>query len=272
MTISRSPENRGGANKLALYSILVIAAVAAAIIITFFVTGFESRSATGDQSGVSDLAVSSSLPLSTRVPDPTEAPISDIGLKLLAVEPPPAPRFIPEVKFGEVLAQGLVDVDLPGGAASETWYSFQVDTSTRDITLFYALYGSSPSIITRTVQINDYTQRSKLNSAEVTLYYPEGPIRTIVYDRATGIITLTQQYPQPYGPSMFTPELRVAMVNQDIVLSDEAGSISAQLQLDLSGLTDSEQIILERSAPELIDEVLSEIQDLVIQIEDKRVK
>ena len=110
MTISRSPENRGGANKLALYSILVIAAVAAAIIITFFVTGFESRSATGDQSGVSDLAVSSSLPLSTRVPDPTEDPISDIGLKLLAVEPPPAPRFIPMVLFlrGSQLPRGSI--------------------------------------------------------------------------------------------------------------------------------------------------------------------
>ena len=272
MRISRSPENRGGVNKLALYLILIVTAVTAAIFVTYFVAGFESRSATGDQSGVSDLAANSGLPLSTVVPDPTEAPISDIGLKFLAAEPPPAPRFIPDVNFGEVLAQGLVDIDLPGGAASQSWYSFQVDTSTRDITLFYALYGSSPSIITRTVQIDGYTQRSKLKSAEVTQYFTEGPERIIVYDRATGTITLTQQYGQPYGPSMFTPELRVAMVNQEIVLSDETGSINAQLQLDLSGLTDSEQIILKRSAPELVDAVLSEIQDLVIQIEDKRLK
>ncbi len=272
MRISRSPEHRGGTNKLALYSILVITAVAAAVFITYFVTGFDSRSATGDQSGLSDLAVNTSPPLSTRMPDPTEAPISDIGLKLLAAEPPPAPRFIPDVKFGEVLAQGLVDIDLPGGAASQSWYSFQVDTYTRDITLFYALYGSSPSTITRTVQINDNTQRSILDNAEVTLYYEEGPERNIIYDRESGTITLTQQYAQPYGPSMFTPELRVAMVNQKMVLSDDSGSITAQLQLDLSGLSDSEQIIFERSAPELVDAVLSEIQAIVIQIEDRRAK
>ena len=272
MRISRSPENRGGANKLALYLILIVTAVAAAIFVTYFVTGFESRSATGDQSGVSDLAANSGLPLSTVVPHPIEAPIFDVGLKLLAAEPPPAPRFIPDVNFGEVLAQGLVDIDLPGGAASQSWYSFQVDTYTRDITLFYALYGSSPSTITRTVQINGYTQRSKLDNAEVTLYYEEGPERNIIYDRETGIITLTQQYAQPYGPSMFTPELRVAMVNQKMVLSDDSGSITAQLQLDLSGLSDSEQIIFERSAPDLVDAVLSEIQALVIQIEDRRAK
>jgi hypothetical protein len=69
---------------------------------------------------------------------------------------------------------------------------------------------------------------------------------------------------------MFSPELRVAMVNQKMVLTDESENISVQLQLDLTGLSDSEYLVFKRSAPELVDAALSEIQDIVKQIEDGR--
>jgi hypothetical protein len=71
---------------------------------------------------------------------------------------------------------------------------------------------------------------------------------------------------------MFSPELRVALVNQRMELKDETGTISAELQLDLTGLSDSEVIVFQRSAPGTVEDVLSELQALVGQIEGRRVK
>jgi hypothetical protein len=93
-----------------------------------------------------------------------------------------------------------------------------------------------------------------------------------VFDGNQGTITLTQQIRQPYGPSLFSPELRVALVNQRMLLKDETGAISTELQLDLSGLSDSEVLEFQRTAPEIVDDVLSELQDLVRQVEGKRLK
>lgn len=270
MRVSRAPEKRGGTNKILLYLSLVVTVVIVGILIAYFTAGFESRSATGDQTGLTELAVSPAQAEPTFAPVSTATPEPKTELTLLATEPISLPRVIPDVKFGEVLSEGLVDINLPGEVTAESWYTFQVNTSTRDITLFFALYGNSADTITRTVKIDGYTQRGKLNSAEVTLFYPEGTERLIIFDGQQGIITLAQQYPQPFGPSMFSPELRVAMVNQKMVLTDESGNINAQLQLDLSGLSDSEHMVFKRSAPELVDAALTEIQELVKQIEDKR--
>jgi hypothetical protein len=53
-------------------------------------------------------------------------------------------------------------------------------------------------------------------------------------------------------------------------LTDETGTISAQLQLDLSGLSDSEHLIFERADPRLVESALAEIRALADQIEGKR--
>lgn len=269
MKISRAPEKRGGSNKTLLYFSLVVTIAVAAVLVTYFATGFEFPSATGDQTGLA--AIPAQLP-TTAAPSPTVAPEPEpqLGLKMLAAEPISPPRVIPDVKFGEVLSEGLVDVSLPGEVTAESWYTFQVNTATRDITLFFALYDDSASTITRTVKIEGYTQRGSLNQAEVTYVYPDGTERLIVFDREAGVITLAQQYQQPQGPSMFSPELRVAMVNQKMVLTDESESISVQLQLDLTGLSDSEYLVFKRSAPEIVEAALAEIQDIVKQIEDGR--
>jgi len=268
MKVSRAPEKRGGTNKLWLYLSLVAIVVIAGVLITYFNVGFESLSVTGDGTGQTDSPAQASpivAPTPTDVPEatsehshgPTEEPLS-------------SHRDKPDVNFGEVLSEGLVALDLPGDATAESWYTFQVDTSTRDITLFFALYGDSPETIIRTIKIEEYVQHGDLSKAEVTLFYPEGPDRQITFDGGLGVITLAQRYEQPYGPSMFSPGLRVAMVNQKMVLTDDTGTISAQLQLDLSGLSDSEHIAFERSDPELVLAALSEIQELVEQIENKR--
>jgi hypothetical protein len=274
MKISRAPEKRGGSNKTLMYSLAVVAIAVAAILVVYFATGFGPRFATGDQTGLNDLAVSPvQLPIAP-VPDPSPTPAAEpeSPMTILADEPISLPRVIPEVKFGEVLSEGLVDVDLPGNVTVESWYTFQVNTTSRDITLFFVLYGDSADTITRTVKVEGYTQRGSLNQAEVTLFYPEGTDRVIVFDREQGTINLNQQYQQPYGPSMFSPELRVALVNQNMELTDDSGDIRVQLQLDLTGLSDSEHLVFQRSAPELVDAALSQIQAIVKQIEDKRVQ
>ena len=124
----------------------------------------------------------------------------------------------------------------------------------------------------RTVKIEGYTQGHDLENAELTLFYPEGPERVLNFNRGRGTITLTQQYQQPHGPSIFSPELRVALVNHGMALSDDTGNINLELQLDLTGLSDSEVMVFQRSAPEVVEAALSEIQGLVNQIEAKRIR
>ena len=276
MRVSRAPERRGGANRIVLYLSLIFAAVVIGILITYIATGFESPSATGDQTGITGLApdnapgVDQAAP--TPVPAATATPMPTVALKMLEAEPQPQPRFIPDVHFGEVLAEGFLDINLPGNNTHQGWYTFQVNTASRDITLFFAVYDQSESTIIRTVKIEGYTKGNGLENAEVTLFYPEGSERVIVFDQGQGTITLTQQIRQPYGPSLFSPELRVALVNQRMLLKDETGTISTELQLDLTGLSDSEVMVFQRSAPDIVEDVLSELQDLVNQIEGRRTK
>jgi hypothetical protein len=276
MRVSRAPEKRGGANRIVLYLSLVFAAIAIVILVTYLTTGFELRSATGDQSGIIEVAANNSSSVSqsepTPIPPATATPVPTVALRMLESEPQTQPKLIPDVQFGEVLSEGFVDINLPGNNTNQSWYTFQVDTTTRDITLFFAIYDQSQSNIVRTVKIDGYTQGTNLESAEVTLFYPEGPERVVVFDRRQGTITLTQQMRQPYGPSVFSPELRVALVNQQMELKDETGTISAELQLDLTGLSDSEVMVFKKSAPEIVDDVLFELQGLVRQIEGGRVK
>lgn len=165
-----------------------------------------------------------------------------------------------------------MQVELPGNNAARTWYTYQVDTATRDITLFFALYSGSSNTMVRTVKIEGCTQGHDLENAELTLFYPEGPERVLNFNRGWGTITLTQQYQQPHGPSIFSPELRVALVNHGMALRDDTGNINVELQLDLTGLSDSEVMVFQRSAPEVVEAALSEIQGLVNQIEAKRIR
>ena len=55
-------------------------------------------------------------------------------------------------------------------------------------------------------------------------------------------------------------------------LSDGSGDISAELQLDLSGLSDSELILFRHKTPDVVDRALTEIQELLNQVETKRAK
>jgi hypothetical protein len=179
---------------------------------------------------------------------------------------------LPEVEFGEALGEGVMKLKLPAGNLVDIWYTFQVDTKTRDITVFYALFDEKLQSVMTTVRIDNYTQGNELENAEVTLYYPDGSERVLAFDRTEGTMVLTQLYKLPHGPSMFSSGLRRALVYYGIKLQDETGDTTIELHLDVSGLSESEEIVFKQSAPAAVETVLEEIKVLVDQIEEKRLE
>jgi len=286
LKISRASEHRAGGKKYVLYSSSIVVAILVGLLVSYFVSQMETSSATGDQSGVAQKGPDTNMPNTGNTANGASAavtptPVSTAIPSPTLVQEPVMPdhdsltKLVPDVRFGEVIAEGFVELELPGKSPNNvalTWYTFQVDTTTRDITLFFALFNESLDSLTRTVHLDDYTQGGQLQKAELTLFYPDGPERVLNFDREEGTISLTQQYRQPHGPSLFSPELRVALVKPNMVLHDATGSISTRLQLDLTGLTDSEEMVFQLSSPEGVQDVLFEIQALVNQIESKRTR
>jgi hypothetical protein len=145
-----------------------------------------------------------------------------------------------------------------------------VDTRTRNITLFFALYNDAGALVS-TVKVEEYTQGARPDRAEVTVYHQNGPKRLLLFDGVEGTVTETQEFNfRPHGPSLFSPGLRSALVYYQVTTEDAAGSTRVELNRDLSGLLASEAITFRRSAPETVDRALVEIGLLVNQIEDKR--
>jgi hypothetical protein len=176
----------------------------------------------------------------------------------------------PDAVFGEVLEEGLTELRYPRGEVVKSWYSFQVDTETRDITLFFAQYDDALDTILSTVRIDNYTKGTNLENAEVVLNFQDGSARTLSFDRNEGTINLNQQYMLPVGPSMLSSDLRRALVYYGMELQDTSGDVQVELHLDLSGLSQSEGLEFTKFVPETVEDVLQELQTLVQQIEDKR--
>ena len=226
---------------------------------------------------------STPAPTATSQPTPTPIgvpePVAEVPAATGAEsEPPLEPAtelpldFLPEVDFGEVLSEGLVQLKLPSGDLAETWYSFQVDTESRDITVFFALVDREMQSVLSTVRINNYTRGHDLESGEVTLYYQDGSERVLDFNGAEGVMTLTQHYSVPYEPSMFSPNLRRAMVWYGMKLKEESSDATVELHLDVSGLSASEEMVFKQTVPTAVNSALSEIKVLVDQIEDERLR
>ncbi|MFP6636032.1 MAG: hypothetical protein VCB79_08935 [Dehalococcoidia bacterium] len=178
--------------------------------------------------------------------------------------------FLPEVRFGDILDEGLVDLKMPGGETVDTWYTFQVDTEKRDITVFFALFDAEKRSVLSTVQLNNYSKGNDLESGMVTLYYEDGSERVLAFDGAEGTMNLTQHYKVPFGPSMFSPDLRRSLVYYGLELQSEAGDQTMELHLDISGLSQSEKMVFKQSSPDEVSAALAEIQVMANQIEDQR--
>ena len=306
MRASRAPEARGINKRVVLIS-LIIAGIIAAVVVTYFSLGSDSISAKSEQiTEPQNLAVSSpSLgdpdlvpgptpepdpvptnvppPTATPAPSPTPVPVTEstqIDDSYIEPQPVAAPtlqpesatslRSLPDAQFGEVLEEGLTELRFPGGKLVNTWYSFQVDTETRDITLFFAQYDETLETLQATVKVDKYTRGADLENAEITLYFPDGSSRVLFLDGDAGTVALDQQYNLPVGPSMFSSGLRRALVYYGMDLQDETGNIQVTLHLDLSGLSLSEGLEFTRLVPGTVDDALLELQVLVEQIEDQR--
>jgi hypothetical protein len=268
----RAPEHRYGPNRSLLYATIVIAVIIVVGLVVYITTSLQSSS-NADQVAIVTPAQPILLPTVVAVPPtiaPTRVPQESAQESVAAVKT--EPLFAPDIRIGEILSQGFVDVTLSGAYNTKSWYTFQIDTTTRDITVYFAIYDNSYDNIIRTLQIDKYTEGKDIQNAKLSIFYDEGPARTVQFNRDEGTITMTQQYSQPFGPSLFSPDLRVALVNQRMQLSDGSGDISAELQLDLTGLSDSELILFRHRTPDVVDRALIEIQELLNQVETKRAK
>ena len=231
-------------------------------------------------------------PTATPVPEPTAVPATAVPVLRPTATPIPVPavvsepektveavvvadesenlNFLPDVKFGDVLDEGLMKLKMPGGESVDTWYTFQVDTEKRDITVFFALFDAERQSVLSTVQLNNYTRGSELQKGMVTLYYEDGSERVLAFDGVEGTMTLTQHYKVPFGPSMFSPDLRRSLVYYGLKLQDEAAGLTMELHLDISGLSESEKMVFKQSAPNEVAMALAEIKVMADQIEDYR--
>ena len=238
---------------------------------------------------VNEIPVAILEPTATPVPKPTAVPATPVPVLLPTATPIPAPEvvsetekpsetvvetdssgnldFLPEVKFGDVLDEGLMELKMPSGESVDTWYTFQVDTEKRDITVFFALFDAESQSVLSTVQLNNYTRGNELQNGMVTLYYKDGSERVLAFDGAEGTMTLTQHYKVPFGPSMFSPDLRRSLVYYGLKLQDEAAGLTMDLHLDISGLSESEKMVFKQSSPKEVTTALAEIKVMADQIE-----
>ncbi len=298
MQTKRVSEGRGTLKKSILFLGLPIT-VAAVALIVFFAGAFDSTLAEDEGAGATAASQQTSGPGGQpAAPDPTAAPkpqptpmptpeatmvveaapvvmVAPVAVAPLVVasvtvvQDEVAAKVLPEAKFGEVLDQGWVALDLPASQLAETWYTLQVDTETRSITNFFALFNEESQLIS-SIKIEDYTKGEPLNNAELTLYYEDGSKRMLFFDGQAGTMSMTQHYQQPSGPSMFSPDLRVAMVFYGLELSDETGQVNALMNLDLTGLSVVAVSLKKQPAERIVADMLREIGALVDQVEEQR--
>ena len=176
-------------------------------------------------------------------------------------------EFLPRVRFGEVLGEGLLELPMPSGERVDTWYTFQVDTTSGEIIVYFALFDEEKQSILSTVRVDNYSKGNDLTQAEVTLFYEDGTQRVIGLNGVAGTMALTQQYKVPYGPSIFSPELRRSMVYYDMELQDTEGDASLELDLDVSGLSRGDKLSFTHSAPAEVATALEELKNMVRYIE-----
>ena len=73
-----------------------------------------------------------------------------------------------------------------------------------------------------TLKVDNYATGEELQYADMTLYYSDGSERIISLDNSDGTIKLIQHYNLPFGPSVFSPPLRRALVFYGMELSGRA--------------------------------------------------
>lgn len=266
MRVSRMPEYRGGSGLPIVLILVLLAVLIVGGVVIFLLLGSNS---------VSPAPV-----------EPTPAPQPIVERNPSAVVPAPAPTVQPietsspqeampgfqppQVLFGEVLAQGFVDLQLQTGQV-RTFYTFQVDTSTQNIILFFALYDPTGQAISRSIVVEDYSQSVLIDNAELTVYYPDAPATVIRFDKEEGTVESSQFYTtQPHGPGLFSSQMRIALIKQNLPLANADGNIGADMHLDPTGVADLSGYRVTIKDPVTTETGLTEVQEIIDQLESRR--
>ncbi len=274
------PEHRGGTGSPVFLILVLLAVLIIGGVIIYILLGNDSAAApAASNSPASAQALQLTQPRTglegnpvSQLPfrQPTPAPVSpqDTNPNSSATNSGFLP---PEVDYGEVVTEGFVDLVSVAGDI-RTWYTLHLDSSTRLATFFFAFYDPASGSISRTVVVRDYSQSELIDNAEVTIFYPDHPERVINFERETGKIISKQYYSaQPYEPSILSREMRISLIYHGLALGNESGNIQAELQVDLTGIiADREGMAVMQIDQAIADNALSEIQEVIDQIESRR--
>ncbi len=267
MRVSRMPEYRGGSGSPVVLILVLLAVLIVGGVVIFLLLGSDSASQDTVMPTPVPQAPVQQSPAAVPQPQPTLAPPDPAPQEGSAM---PEPFMPPEVRFGEVLAQGFVDLLLQSGQV-RTFYTFQVDTSTQNIILFFALYDPSGHAISRSIIVEDYSQSELIDNAELTVYYPDAPATVIRFDQEEGTVESSQFYTtQPHGPGLFSSQMRIALIKQNLPLTSGDGNIGADMQLDPTGVADLSGYRVTIKDPATTETGLTEVQAIIDQLESRR--
>ena len=268
MRVSRMPEYRGGSGSPIVLILVLLAVLVVGGVVIFLLIGGNSVSPAPVEPTPAPAPVVQTSPAVVQQPLPTLPPMEPAPQD--AGPAGPEPFQAPQVLFGEVLAQGFVDLQLQTGQV-RTFYTFQVDTSTQNIILFYALYDPTGQAISRSVVVENYSQSELIDNAELTVYYPDAPATVIRFNGEEGTIESSQFYTtQPHAPGLFSSQMRIALIKQNLPLASEEGSIAAAMQLDPTGVADLSGYKVTINDPATTETGLAEVQAIIDQLESRR--
>ncbi len=269
MKVSRAPEYRSGSGSPLLLILVLLAVVVVGGVVVYILLGGMNSNASEPAPPPTPVTLPSApiqrpiVPVATLPPPPANTdPVPETPM-VEAFQPP-------EVLYGEVLADGFVDLELLTGRV-RTFYSFQVDTSTQNIVLFFGLYEPTGHNISRSVVVEDYSQSELIDNAEITVYYPDAPATVIKFDRPTGTAVSSQFYStQPHLPEILSPQMRIALIKQNLPLQSGDGSVISDMQLDPTGVSHLSGYRVTVQDQVTTDTALAEIQSIIDQLESRR--
>ncbi len=267
MRVSRMPEYRGGSGSPIVLILVLLAVLIVGGVVIFLLLGSNSvNPAPVEPTPVPQPIVQSNPAAVIPQPAPTVQPVVTSSPQ----DAIPEPFQPPQVLFGEVLAQGFVDLQLQTGQV-RTFYTFQVDTSTQNIILFFALYDPTGQAISRSIVVEDYSQSELIDNAELTVYYPDAPATVIRFNKDEGTVESSQFYTtQPHGPGLFSSQMRIALIKQNLPLASGDGNIGADMQLDPTGVADLSGYRITIKDPVTTETGLIEVQEIIDQLESRR--
>lgn len=269
LRVSRAPEYRNGSGSPIILILVLLAVLIVGGVVIYLLLGSNVvNPAPAEPTIAPPVPVQPLQPAVGIQPQPTLPPPTPSNP--MEGDTGPQPFQAPEVLYGEILAEGFVDLELLAGRV-RTYYTFQVDTSTQNIVLFFGLYEPSGHSISRSIVVEDYSQAELIDNAQLTVYYPDAPPTVIAFDRETGSLASSQFYTtQPHGPGLFSPQIRIALIQQNLPLMNADGNIGADMQLDPTGVSNLSGYRVTERDPATVEAALAEIQAIIDQLESRR--